>query len=204
MNKYIDNNDDYRVEITIRYKLNNKYKAQDIVDSLIDKNDNIMKKEHTNRSMWPDKKLVGIKFEMDDKGFSGHISRDSIHLTSENINDIDKLYDMVNNWTENTDIHLPALSNFYLSGYSINLVPKDDMAIVYDSTKCTEIDDFGCVHEFNCNGYISGFKNICSIYFDNKITIQEGKEYLEHCINNNLFIITEKEENEKFLNKISD
>lgn len=196
--------ENYTVRITIRSKFKNRYGPQSILNNLIDKHKDIERKEKTDRLMWPDKELVGIKFDLTQKGFKGNITSNSISLTSKNIDDIDELYSMVYDWTENTDIHLPPLSDFYLSGYSLDIMPKDDdMAIVFDSTKRNSVDDFGSLHSYTCDGYISGIQNICSVYFDDKIDIECGQEYIKECISDELFIITDRKENEEFLDKIS-
>ena len=195
----------FRIRITIRSKFKDQHSPQSILNGLIDKHRDIERKERTDRLMWPDKELTGVKFDISDKGFKGNIKSDSISLTSKNISNIDELYSMVYDWTNKTDIHLPPISDFYLSGYSIDIIPKNDnMAIVFDPTKRNTVDDFGSLHSYNCDGYISGYQNICSVYFKDKINIDEGQEYIKKCINDELFIITDKKENQKFLDQISE
>lgn len=204
--KYISwNEESFRVRITVHGDFENRYDPQVILNNLIDKSDDIERKESTDRVMWPEKELMGIKFDLTGRKFKGSITRDSISLTSGNINNIDELYSTVYKWTKNTSIHLPPLTDFYLSGYSLDVIPRDDnTAIVFDSTKRNTNDVFGSLHSYNCDGYISGIQNVCSVYFDDEVDIDSGKKYIKECIDDELFVITDRIENEEFLDKISE
>lgn len=145
----------------------------------------------SNRSIWPNKKLVGVEFDPIDSKFKGEIRSDTIKLTVKDIDSFEKSYDKLQEWFDQTDIMLPEQDEFLCTTYAF-LVDNDDYKLTTDDTKCAERDEImGCIHRNDgIKGTYSSMNGFVSVSLENNegVPIKKARQHLKSLLDAEIVI----------------
>lgn len=150
--------------ITLEAEFDDTYKPDILVDEFTNKFDFMNPHRKSSRSLWPDKELVGVKFET--KDISGNIYMNKIKIDIHTY-DFNKIYSKLSNWFEQTNVSIPDENKFYVGNIIINHI-DDDAKVFVDSSKykANETLQYTFKHDkSNKNIKIHNFMNVVYIEF---------------------------------------
>lgn len=129
----------------------------------------------------------GITFSDKKDGFNGRITKDQISFSTKYIDDANEKYEQIKSWFNDTSVEIPEFDEFKVGGATIrsNLPNR---AIDYRDSKFNNYTVCGCKYTYNnieCT--VTPVQEKVSIHFESKINYNDAVEFLEHCINNDLF-----------------
>lgn len=199
--RYVENTDEVNIKATYTFT-GNFPDSETIVSELIDKSDKIKRKQTSNRAMWPDQELVGISFDFENA--EGHISSTEIRVSVDRIDDFDKYYNIIDEWTSDTSINMPDESRFKIDSVIFS-AKKENKGLTYDPSKCHDRTNIGtCIYESkNIKSSYIHIQTQLGLSIDSEdVDISEAKDHIESFIEDQIMIITDSEDIESEVEEI--
>lgn len=179
--EYLKSKDNENINLTIMLiaNFNTNYTPKQLSNELSN-GDYIVDNYKSSRSMYPDKELVGVKF--DKRGISGEIYSDKIKIKL-SFYDTNKMYSILSNWFSNTNIKIPPKDKFYIQSIIISSKTKE---IYLDDTKTKH--GTRVFEETDVTAVIRELADFIFIEFDD-IEINKGKQLFESVFDEEYIII---------------
>ena len=120
---------------------------QEIMVGLVE-SDKFEQKTKTNRSMWPNKEIIGATYDNSSESIKIDVQPSKITLKSDRIFDITRAHKLLCDLLSDSGISPPNLASFRMESFSIYPI-KEGYEVTFDPTKTEEKSMVGYRHTFN-------------------------------------------------------